>query len=30
MTKEQENAFWETIKVFKEIGLLQHVMIIGS
>lgn len=30
MTKEQENAFWQTIKVFKEIGLLQHVMIIGS
>ena len=30
MTKEQENAFWQTIKVFKDIGLLQHVMVIGS
>lgn len=30
MINEQENAFWQTIKVFKEIGLLQHVMIIGS
>lgn len=30
MTKEQENAFWQTIKVFNEIGLLQHVMVIGS
>ena len=30
MTKEQEHAFWQTIQAFKEIGLLQHVMIIGS
>lgn len=30
MKKEQVEAFWLTIKAFKEIGLLQHVMIIGS
>lgn len=30
MRKEQEETFWQTIKAFKEIGLLQHVMIIGS
>ena len=30
MTKEQETAFWQTIKAFDEIGLLKHVMIIGS
>lgn len=30
MRKEQEDAFWQTIKAFKEIGLLHHVMIIGS
>lgn len=30
MKKEQEEAFWQTIKAFDEIGLLQHVMIIGS
>ena len=30
MRKEQEAAFGLTIKAFKEIGLLQHVMIIGS
>ena len=30
MRKEQEEAFWLTIKAFKEIGLLQHVMLIGS
>ena len=30
MRKDQEDAFWLTIKAFKEIGLLQHVMIIGS
>ena len=30
MRKEQEEAFWQTIKAFKEIGLLPHVMIIGS
>ena len=30
MIKAQEEAFWQTIKAFDEIGLLQHVMIIGS
>ncbi len=30
MRKEQEEAFWQTIKAFDEIGLLRHVMIIGS
>ena len=30
MTKEQENAFWQTINAFAEIGLLRYVMIIGS
>lgn len=30
MRKEQEEAFWQTIRAFKEIGLLPHVMIIGS
>lgn len=30
MRKEQEEAFWQTIKAFDEIGLLHHVMIIGS
>ncbi|WP_297644700.1 GSU2403 family nucleotidyltransferase fold protein [uncultured Treponema sp.] len=30
MRKEQEEAFWQTIKAFDEIGLLSHVMIIGS
>ena len=30
MTKEQETAFWQTLKAFKEISLLKHVMIIGS
>lgn len=30
MTKEQETAFWQTIKAFDDIGLLPHVMIIGS
>ena len=30
MTKEQENAFWQTINAFDEIGLLRYVMIIGS
>ncbi len=30
MRKEQEEAFWLTIKAFKEIGLLKHVMVIGS
>ena len=30
MTKEQESAFWNTIKAFKELGILQNIMIIGS
>lgn len=30
MRKEQEEAFWQTINAFNEIGLLKHVMIIGS
>ena len=30
MTKEQQAAFWQTIKVFDDIGLLPYVMIIGS
>ncbi len=30
MIKAQEEAFLQTIKAFDEIGLLQHVMIIGS
>ena len=30
MTKEQESAFWDTIKAFKELGILQNIMIIGS
>ena len=30
MRKEQEEVFWQTIRQFKKIGLLQHVMIIGS
>jgi hypothetical protein len=30
MIKAQEEAFWQTIKAFNEIGLLQHVMIIES
>ncbi|MEF9916899.1 MAG: GSU2403 family nucleotidyltransferase fold protein [Lachnospiraceae bacterium] len=30
MDKRQEDAFWETIKVFDELKILQHVMVIGS
>lgn len=30
MRKEQEEVFWQTIRQFKKIGILQHVMIIGS
>ena len=30
MRKEQEEAFWQTIRAFKEIGLLPYIMIIGS
>ena len=30
MRKEQENVFWKTIKAFKELGILQNIMIIGS
>lgn len=30
MSKAQENIFWQTLKTFDEIGLLRHVMIIGS
>lgn len=30
MNSEQEAAFWQTLRAFDEIGLLRHVMIIGS
>ncbi|MFI3171691.1 MAG: GSU2403 family nucleotidyltransferase fold protein [Eubacteriales bacterium] len=30
MEKRQEEAFWDTIKVFDELGILEHIMIIGS
>ncbi len=30
MTKEQENAFWQTIKAFDDLGILANIMIIGS
>ena len=30
MTKEQEAAFWNTIKAFEELGILSNIMIIGS
>ncbi|MBQ8681141.1 MAG: hypothetical protein IJ530_15525 [Treponema sp.] len=30
MTKEQESAFWDTIKAFKELDILRNIMIIGS
>ena len=30
MTKEQEAAFWQTIKAFNELGILANIMIIGS
>jgi len=30
MNKEQEQAFWDTIKVLQELDVLSHVMLIGS
>lgn len=30
MNKQQEKAFWEVIKAFDELGLLEHIMVIGS
>jgi len=30
METRQEAAFWDTIKAFNELGILNHVMIIGS
>lgn len=30
MTKEQEQAFWDTIRVLNELEILPHVMLIGS
>ncbi len=30
MHREQEAAFWETIQALGEVGILQHVMVIGS
>lgn len=30
MNKEQEQAFWDTIKVLHDIEILSHVMLIGS
>ncbi|MDP3447186.1 MAG: GSU2403 family nucleotidyltransferase fold protein [Eubacteriales bacterium] len=30
MNKEQEQAFWDTIKVLHELDVLPHVMLIGS
>lgn len=30
MIKEQEDVFWNTIKAFDELGILQNVIIIGS
>jgi hypothetical protein len=30
MDARQENAFWETIKIFSFEGLLPYVMVIGS
>lgn len=30
MNKEQEQAFWDTIKVLHELDILSHVMLIGS
>lgn len=30
MNKQQEDAFWDIIKAFDELGLLQHIMVIGS
>lgn len=30
MTKEQEIAFWNTIRALNELGILQNIMVIGS
>ena len=30
MDARQENAFWQTIKIFDNEGLLPYIMIIGS
>ena len=30
MDQKQEELFWETLKIFNEIGLSAHVMLIGS
>ena len=30
MEKRRVDAFWETIKAFDELKILQHVMVIGS
>jgi hypothetical protein len=30
MHQEQEAAFWESIQTLDEVGILQHVMVIGS
>lgn len=30
MNREQEQAFWETIKVLHELDILPHIMLIGS
>ena len=30
MNKEQEQAFWDTIRVLHDIDILSHVMLIGS
>ena len=30
MEPKQETLFWETLKIFNEIGLSAHVMLIGS
>lgn len=30
MEKSQEDAFWDTIKAFDELNILENIMIIGS
>ena len=30
MKKEQEELFWKTIRALDELGILNHIMIIGS
>lgn len=30
MNREQEQAFWDTIKVLSELDILPHIMLIGS